>query len=165
MYLHVQISAWYVWWVGGVRLTDTEMRAWQALIHAHHQVIRKLDRELREEHDLPIAEYDVLLRLAQAPGRALRMTDLAEKVMLSPSGLTRLVDRLATRGLVQRRAAPEDARVALASLTQEGMSQLRKAARTHLRGIREHFTGQLSAAQLRSVAAGLETITGPHIPH
>jgi DNA-binding MarR family transcriptional regulator len=141
------------------------MRAWQALLHAYHQVIRTLDRELREEHDLPLAGYDVLLRLARAPGRALRMTDLAEKVLLSPSGLTRLIDRLATRGLVERRVDPRDGRVALASLTDEGLRQLRKAARTHLRGIREHFTGRLSDSQLRGVANGLESVTGPHVPH
>jgi hypothetical protein len=84
------------------RLTDAEMRAWQALLHAHHDVIQKLDQELRREHDMPLAWYDVLLRLARAPDQALRMTDLAERVMLSPSGLTRLVDRLVARGLVQR---------------------------------------------------------------
>jgi DNA-binding MarR family transcriptional regulator len=141
------------------------MRAWQALLHAYHQVIRTLDRELREEHDLPLAAYDVLLRLARAPDRALRMTDLAEKVLLSPSGLTRLIDRLAARGLVERLPDPEDGRVALASLTEAGLRQLRTAARTHLRGIREHFTERLSEAQLRNVASGLETITGPHVPH
>jgi DNA-binding MarR family transcriptional regulator len=147
------------------RLSDTEMGAWQALLHAHHQVIRTLDRELREEHDLSLAAYDVLLRLARAPSRALRMTDLAEKVLLSPSGLTRLVDRLVAKGLVERRTDPEDGRVALACLTEEGRRHLRMAAKTHLRGIREHFTGRLSEPQLRDVASALETITGPHIPH
>jgi DNA-binding MarR family transcriptional regulator len=151
--------------VASTRLTDEEMRAWQALLHAHHQVIRTLDRELRDGHGLPLAAYDVLLRLARAPGRALRMTDLAEKVMLSPSGLTRLVDRLVAKGLVRRRTDPEDGRVALACLTETGLRQLRKAASTHLRGIREHFTGRLSEMQLRNVASGLETITGPHLPH
>ena len=112
------------------------MRAWQALLHAHQQVVRTLDRELREEHLLDLAAYDVLLRLARAPGRALRMTDLAERVMLSPSGLTRLLDRLVARGLVQRQADPQDARAALATLTREGRELLRRAARTHLRGIR-----------------------------
>src|SRR5688572_19066860 len=97
------------------------MRAWQALLHAHHQVIRMLDRELRDEHDLPLAAYDVLLRLARAPGRALRMTELADRVMLSPSGMTRLVDRLVDKGLVERRTDPEDGRVALASLTDQGL--------------------------------------------
>lgn len=147
------------------RLSDTEMRAWQALLHAYHQVIRTLDRELRDEHDLPLAAYDVLLRLARVPGRSLRMTDLAQRVMLSPSGVTRLVDRLVAKGFVQRRPDPDDARVALARLTEEGLRQLRRAARTHLRGIREHFTGRLGETQLRNVASGLETITGPHVPH
>jgi DNA-binding MarR family transcriptional regulator len=147
------------------RLTDTEMRAWQALLHAYRQVIRRLDRELRDEHDLPLAAYDVLLRLARVPDRALRMTDLAERVELSPSGLTRLVDRLVDKRLVERRTDPEDARVSLACLTEEGLRQLRRAARTHLRGIREQFTGRLSEPQLRSVASGLETVTGPHVPH
>jgi DNA-binding MarR family transcriptional regulator len=147
------------------RLSDAEMRAWQALLHAHHQVIRALDRELREEHDLPLGAYDVLLRLARAPGRALRMTSLAERVLLSPSGLTRLIDRLAARGLVERRTDPDDGRVALAFLTEAGLRQLRLAARTHLRGIREHFTGRLSGTQLRNVASGLEEVAGPHIPH
>lgn len=146
-------------------LSDTEMRAWQALLHANHQVVQTLDRELREAHDLTLAAYDVLLRLGRAPGRALNMSDLAERVMLSPSGLTRLVDRLVGRGLVQRRADPADARVALACLTDNGLRQLKIAARTHLRGIREHFTGQLSETKLRNVASALETITGSHIPH
>src|SRR5919108_4109935 len=149
--------------VSASRLTDTEMRAWQALLHAHQQIVRTLDRELRDEHDLPMGAYDVLLRLARAPNAVLRMTDLADRVMLSPSGLTRLVDRLVARGLVERQADPQDARVALASLTDEGMSLLRRAARTHLRGIRKHFTGRLTETQLRNVASGLETITGPHI--
>ncbi len=161
----MQLPPWYPGEVASTRLSDTEMRAWQALLHAHHQVIRKLDAELRETHELPLAAYDVLLRLARAPGRALRMTDLADRVMLSPSGMTRLIDRLAARGLVERQADLQDARVALASLTDEGMRLLRSAARTHLRGIREHFTGALTEAQLRNIASGLETVAGPHVPH
>lgn len=147
------------------RLSDTELRAWQGLLHAYHQVIRKLDWELRQEHDLPLAAYDVLLRLARAPKGVLRMTELAERVMLSPSGVTRTVDRLIAKGLVERRADPEDGRVTLASLTNEGRRQLREAARTHLWGIREHFTGRLTEGQLRNIASGLETIAGPHVPH
>jgi DNA-binding MarR family transcriptional regulator len=146
-------------------LSETEMRAWQALLHSYHQVIRKLDRELRQEHDLPLAAYDVLLRLARAPVRALRMSDLAERVLLSPSGLTRLVDRLVSKGFVARHTDPQDARVVRASLTDAGLKRLRRASRTHLRGIREHFTGELSETQLRDIAAGLETVAGPHIPH
>lgn len=146
-------------------ISETELRAWQALLHAHYQVTRKLDAELRAEHELPLTAYDVLLRLARAPGRSLRMTELAEKVMMSPSGLTRVVDRLVTEGLVQRDRFDGDGRVMLARLTDRGREVLRGAARTHLRGIREHFTGRLSQAQLRSVASALEVIAGPHQPH
>lgn len=146
-------------------LSDAEMRAWQAFLHAHHQITRKLDAELRSEHELPLNAYDVLLRLARAPDRRLRMTDLAERVLMSPSGLTRVVDRLAAEGLVRRDRFDGDARVMLAQLTDKGRLLLRRAARTHLRGIREHFTGQMTVAQLRQVAAALETVTGPHQPH
>lgn len=146
-------------------LTETELRAWQALLHAHHDLVQRLDLELREEHGITFAEYDVLLRLARVSGAALRMTDLAERAMLSPSGVTRLVDRLMVRGFVRREADQDDARATLATLTDEGKRRVRLAARTHLRGIRQHFTGRLSERQLRQVAEALEIITGPHRPH
>jgi len=146
-------------------LNATELRAWQALLHAHHDVMRQLDAELRQEHGLSMSAYDVLLRLARAPDHSLRMTDLAERVMVSPSGLTRTVDRLASRGLVERDRFEGDARVMLARLTDQGRQVLRRAARTHLRGVRQHFTGRLSETQLRNVASALEAITGPHEPH
>jgi DNA-binding MarR family transcriptional regulator len=151
--------------VAATKLTEMELRAWQALLHAHHDVTDRLDADLREQHGLTFSEYDVLLRLARAPGRALRMSDLAGRVLLSPSGLTRLVDRLVDDGLVSRDTSPEDARVTLARLTARGRERLRRAARTHLQGIRGHFTGRLSETQLRNVASALETITGPHEPH
>ena len=151
--------------VVSTRLRPTELRAWQALLHAYQHVVRRLDLELREDHGLSLAAYDVLLRLARAPGRALRMTELAERVMLSPSGVTRTVDRLVDRGLVERGPDPEDGRGAVATLTGRGRTELRRASGTHLRGIREHFTGRLSDADLNSIAGALEAITGPHAPH
>lgn len=93
------------------------------------------------------------------------MSELAERVWLSPSGLTRMVDRLESRDLVERDPSEEDARVMLARLTDRGREVLRRAARTHLQGIREHFSGRLSEAQLRNVASALEVVTGPHEPH
>lgn len=120
---------------------------------------------MQEEHDLTLGDYDVLLRLAAAPEKALRMSDLAERVLMSPSGTTRLVDRLTERGLVGRREDPTDGRVALAHLTRAGAEHLSRAAKTHLRGIREHFTSRLSETQLHQVADGLEAITGPHQQH
>jgi len=146
-------------------LSETELRAWQALLHAHHEVIRRLDDELRGEHGLSLTDYDVLLRLARAPDRRLRMTELADRVLMSASGLTRMVDRLVDEGFVRRDRFDGDARVMLAQLTERGRRALRRAARTHLRGIHEHFTGRLSQTQLRNVASALETIAGPHEPH
>jgi|SRR5205809_5702952 len=148
-----------------IRLRENELRAWQALLHAHQQVIRTLDSELRTEHDISLADYDVLLRLARAPDRTLRMTALAERVMMSPSGLTRAVDRLVEASLVRRERFDGDGRVMLARLTDAGHQVLRSAAKTHLRGIHEHFTGKLTETQLRNVATGLEVVAGPHEPH
>src|SRR5437016_4503276 len=108
-------------------LSETELRAWQALLHAHQQVTRTLDAELRMEHGISMADYDVLLRLARAPGRTLGMTELAERVMMSPSGLTRAVDRLVDASLVRRERVDRDARVMLAHLTDHGRQALRRA--------------------------------------
>lgn len=141
------------------------MAAWQALLHAHRQLVRVLDAELRQQHDVTFGEYDVLVRLARAPDRSLRMRELAARVMITPSGVTRVVDGLEERGLVTRRRDEADARAVHAQLTATGLELVRLAARTHLRGIREHFTGRLTTAQLREVASALEVITGPHVPH
>jgi DNA-binding MarR family transcriptional regulator len=151
--------------VMGVRLDEAELRAWQALLHAHHDVVRRLDAELRSEHGVSFDAYDVLLRLGRAPERALKMTELADRVMAPPSTVTRRVDRLVHEGLVERARVGHDSRVVLARLTDAGHDLLRRAARTHLRGIREHYTGKLTERQLTEVATALEVITGPHEPH
>ena len=147
------------------KLTDMEMDAWQALLHTHHQLTNTLDAELRSEHCLSLGDYDVLVRLARAPEHSLRMAELAQRVMISPSGLTRVVDGLVKEGLVERRRDGADARVVFAQLTEDGHARVRQAARTHLRGIRQHFTARLTEAQLRNVASALQVICGPHRPH
>jgi len=147
------------------QLSQLELRAWQGLLHAHQQVTLALDAELRTEYGLSLGDYDVLLRLARAPDRALRMTELAKRVMMSPSGLTRAADRLVGAGLIRRDRVDDDARVMLVRLTDAGRARLRRAAQTHLRGIREHFTGVLGDRQLAAVASALEQVTGPHEPH
>jgi DNA-binding MarR family transcriptional regulator len=147
------------------RPSDREMRAWQAFLHAHHEVVARLDADLREAHGLTFAEYDVLLRLARAPGRALRMSDIAARVLLSPSGITRLVERLVERDLIVRDADPADGRAVLATLTERGLKVIRSAARTHVAGIREHFSSRLSDDELDAVARALERIVGPHESH
>ena len=148
-----------------IKLREGELRAWQALLHAHHDVVRKLDAELRTEHGLSFDAYDVLLRLASAPDRALKMTELAKRVMAPPSTVTRRVDRLVQQGLIERERVGHDSRVMLARLTDAGHQLLRRAAQTHLRGVREHCTGRLTDQQLNDVATALEVISGPHEPH
>jgi DNA-binding MarR family transcriptional regulator len=86
------------------------------------------------------------------------MSELAERVMLSPSGCTRVVDQLVKQGLIERRRDSCDARSQLATLTGKGLDELRAAAPVHVRGIREHFTGRLDAAQLEAVASALEVV-------
>ena len=130
------------------RLSVRELGAWRAFLRAHNHINRTLEAELLAEHDLPLASYDVLLQLAETEGRRLRMTELADRVLLSRSGLTRLVDRLERDGLVERTACPNDARGTNAVLTEAGLARLRQAAPTHLRGVSEHVTSRLTAAEL-----------------
>lgn len=150
---------------GVADLTAREMRAWQALLHAHRDVTRKLDHDLRLEHGLTLDQYDVLLRLVRAPGRSLPMMLLAERVMAPPSTLTRRVDRLVAEGLVERRRLTSDTRSIVAHLTDRGRRLLVRASHTHLRGIHDYFTSRLNGGQLDDIAAALEVISGPHEPH
>ena len=115
---------------------------------------RRLDEELRAEHDVSFAEYDALLTIANAPGRRIRMGQLAEEVLLSKSGVTRLIDRLVSDGLVERSACLADARGAEAVLTERGLARLRAASRTHLRGISEHFLAVVGRRRPRAPRAG-----------
>ena len=124
---------------------DPRLAPWRAFLEAHARVSRRLDEELRAEHDLSLAEYDTLLTIAWAPDRRIRMRTLADTILLSKSGVTRLIDRLVADGLVERDACLSDARGAEAVLTDAGLDRLRAAARTHLRGIEEHFLDALGA--------------------
>jgi DNA-binding MarR family transcriptional regulator len=134
--------------IGAPTLTARELAVWRHFLHAHASLTRRLEHDLLEEHDLPLASYDVLVQLAEAPQRRLRMTDLADRVLLSRSGLTRLVDRLAAEGLVERQSCPSDARGMFTVLTDAGLSRLRQAAPTHLRGIEDYMTRRLSPDEL-----------------
>ena len=147
------------------RPNELELGAWRTLLRAHDQVVRKLEAELVAEHDLPLPSYDVLLQLAESEGRRLRMTELADRVLLSRSGLTRLVDRLEREGLVERQSCPNDARGTHAVLTAAGLTRLRGAAPTHLRGIAEHVTSKLSADEVATLTTLLgRLMTDGHVP-
>lgn len=139
-------------------LSVGELRAWRGFLIAHAAVLRRLEAELDAETGLPLASYDVLVQLCEAPGGRLRMTELAERVLLSRSGLTRLVDRLQRDGLVARESCPSDARGKFAALTPAGTARLRTAAPVHLRGVREHVTSRLTGPELATLADLLERV-------
>lgn len=130
---------------------DPRIEPWRAFLEAHTRITRRLDDELRAEHDLSLAEYDALLSIADTPGRRIRMRQLADRVVLSKSGVTRLIDRLVEDGLVERCATPDDARGAEAVLTELGLDRLRRASRTHLRGIAEHFLAVIDEDDLGAI--------------
>ena len=142
-------------------LSAVELATWRTFLRAHATVTRRLEAELVAEHELPLASYDVLVQLSEAPERALRMTELADRVLLSRSGLTRLADRLERDGLITRRACPSDARGTLAVLTDAGLDKLRTAWRTHRRGVAEHVTGRLTAGEVAQLGALLGKLVGP----
>ena len=137
---------------------DPRLAPWRSFLLAHARVSRRLDEELRAEHDVSFAEYDALLTIAQAPGRRIRMGLLAEEVLLSKSGVTRLVDRLVNDGLVERSTCSTDARGAEAVLTERGLARLRAASRTHLRGISEHFLGVVEIADLEPLERAMTNV-------
>ncbi|WP_239311100.1 MULTISPECIES: MarR family winged helix-turn-helix transcriptional regulator [unclassified Frankia] len=128
------------------------LRAWRQFLRAHSYVIRQLETDLESEHHLPLASFDVLVQLSEVPDGALRMNELAEAVLLSRSGLTRLVDRLERDGLVERRSCPSDARGTFATLTPEGRKRLRAASQTHLAGVSKHVTSHFNPDELDVLA-------------
>jgi DNA-binding MarR family transcriptional regulator len=138
--------------------TDERLESWRTFLRAHARVIRELERELVVEQDLALTDYDVLVQLSAAPDRRLRMSELADALLLSRSGATRLVDRLVAEGLVERVSCEDDRRGQWAALTERGLERLRRAAPTHVRGIEEHFLDRLSADDLRSLRRMLEPI-------
>ncbi|MCP3855079.1 MAG: MarR family transcriptional regulator [Actinomycetia bacterium] len=120
--------------------SPSRLSAWRAFLGAHAAVIETLDSELRSTHSLPLTWYDVLVQLSEADGR-LRMSELANAVLLTGYNCTRLVDRMVTAGLVDRRPDPDDARVRWAVLTESGHNLLHCAAPTHMQGIQRLFAG------------------------
>jgi len=147
-----------------IRPDPSALASWRVFLRAHAVTTRRLEVELLAEQDLPLASYDVLVQLVDAPGRRLRMTELASAVLLSRSGLSRLVDRLQREGLVTREAASEDGRGMYAVLQPAGLSRLRTAAPTHLRGVAEHMTSKFSDAELQALRALLDRLCDWPIP-
>ncbi|MDX1658381.1 MAG: MarR family transcriptional regulator [Nitriliruptorales bacterium] len=139
-------------------LDQLHLRAWRRFLEAHAALIDVLETELRQHEDLPLSWYDVLVQLAEATDERLRMQELADAVLLSKSGLTRLVDRMESEGLVERQACKTDRRGTWAVLTRRGRDRLRDAAPAHLDGVARHFARHLSEAEAATLAEVLERV-------
>jgi DNA-binding MarR family transcriptional regulator len=143
---------------GSLRPDDPRLEPWRAFLLAHARLSRRLDEELRAAHDVSLPEYDALFQLASAPDRRLRMSRLANLVLLSKSGVTRLIDRLEADGFVERTQCATDARGAEAVLTPAGLDRLREASRTHLAGIERYFLAPLESTDLAAVGRTMSTV-------
>ena len=145
-------------------LTEPELGAWRGMLRVHAMMVKRLDAELEAEHGLALTSYEVLLHLSHADAHQMRMCDVAESVLLSRSGLTRLVDRLERDGLVTRASCADDARGAYARLTDAGLEKLREAQVTHLEGVREHFLRHFSPQELDLLGDAWRRVAGASAP-
>jgi DNA-binding MarR family transcriptional regulator len=137
------------------------IETWRVFLQAHATVVRRLEAELDADGDISLADLDVLIQLANAPTGRLRMSELADTVLLSRSGMTRRIDRLEAAGLVQRHECAADRRGAYAGITDDGLARMRAARPTHLRGIREQFIERLSDDELDAVRDALTKLIPP----
>jgi DNA-binding MarR family transcriptional regulator len=138
--------------------TTPETQTWVALLRAHASSIRRFNAELVGEHGLTLNDYEVLLHLSRADGRRLRRVDLAERVLLTPSGITRLLEGLERSGYVERASCDSDARVTYAQLTDDGEAKLRAAAETHIAGIHAFFRERFSKDEVKALGGLLERL-------
>jgi len=141
-------------------LSPVELGAWRGLLRAHAALTAELDAQLQAEHGLSLSSYEVLLFLADSDTGRMRMSELARSVLLSRSGLTRLVDRLAQEGLIRREECPDDARGTFAVITPAGRELFERARPTHLAGVRELFLSRFSQAEQRRLGALWERLVG-----
>jgi DNA-binding MarR family transcriptional regulator len=149
-------------YAGGVTtvywLDDLEMQAWRSLLSAHSRLMGRLDTELQASQGMSVSDYGVLVQLSEAEGGHMRMSELADRLLLSPSGLTRRLDGLVRAGLVDRARCPTDRRGAFAVLTDAGRARLEQAAPDHVEQVRRHFVDRLSRRELESLVEALSKV-------
>jgi DNA-binding MarR family transcriptional regulator len=135
-----------------------QLHAWRLFLQTYRRVLDQLSGELEEQRGLPLTWYDVLIQLYRSPERRLRMNDLAGSILLSKSGLTRLIDRMEKAGLVERASCPSDRRGSFAVLTSRGEEVFKGAAPIHLEGIARHFTDHLTPDEAVAMVGAFERI-------
>jgi DNA-binding MarR family transcriptional regulator len=145
---------------GGAVREDRELEAWRCFLRAHAAITRRLDSELTAAHELTLSQYEVLLHLSEAPDRKMRMSELAKRVLLTRSGVTRLISGLEAAELVERTTCAADARGAFARLTGPGEAKLREASGTHRQGVEELYLGRFSKRELEKLSELLSALPG-----
>ena len=138
-------------------LTNEEMTAWRTYIETYSDLIAAIEHDLAE-HDLTLGDYQVFVYLSEAPDRSMRMCDLADRLQLSPSGLTRRLDGLVKAGFVTREPSIDDRRVMLATLTPAGFAVLEQAAPDHVASVRRHIFDHLDSDQVEALASIFQSI-------
>jgi DNA-binding MarR family transcriptional regulator len=139
-----------------------ELAPWRWMLLAHARALRAIEADLAQQRVIPLAWYDVLLELNAAKGRRLRMSELGERVVLSRTRVSRIVDELVAAGLVERLPNPDDRRSSFAQLTDKGRAELRRAAPHYLAGIEKHFLSLLDPEERRTLATALERVAEHH---
>jgi len=136
----------------------SRLDAWIRFLRAHAALTRELSADLVAEHGLTLNDYEVLLHLARAPEKRMRRVDLAESILLTASGITRLLEGLERAGLVERVLCDTDRRVVYAHLTDAGARKLREAGRTHVAGIEALFVGRYTYEELATLSSLLSRL-------
>ena len=144
--------------IDGMAATDrADVAAWRAMLYANDRLLKRLAEEMLREHDLELSWYEVLMHLAEAGG-PINQRDLHQRTLMGQSGLSRVLAKMSEDGLVRRVTLAEDRRNLSVELTDRGRERLRRAAPTHLRGIRQWFGDQLTASQTEAIRAGLQRV-------
>jgi DNA-binding MarR family transcriptional regulator len=141
-------------------LSEDEELAWLGLLEAHEALVRALDARLLAEHQLPLSAFEALIQIAHAEDGTISISELAERIRLSPSQVSRLVIDLERRGLVERQRSSADARSTRAAITEAGRTALREAAPAYLSTIRAHLFDRLSEREVKQLARIWERIRG-----
>jgi DNA-binding MarR family transcriptional regulator len=133
-------------------LSGDQRAAWLGFLDFHNRVVKELDDELERKHGLSLSTYSILATLIKSPERRLRMSELADDVLISRPGMTRLIERLERDGLVERSGSETDSRQVYAQITDRGLGRLGDANKTHFQGVRTRFLDRLSATQTQALA-------------
>lgn len=141
---------------------DDRVNAWRSLLLSQARVLAAIENDLARDKQIPLSWYDVLLELNAAPGRRLRMAELADRVVLSRTRVSRLVNELQTEGLLTREPCPNDGRVTYATISPAGRNALRRAAPRYLDNIERHFTSLLSDDERHVIATALDRVVQHH---